>query len=361
MNKTLLALAVTAAAIGTQANAVEIYNKEGTTAKIGGHATVAFQSNEQGSKSGQIVQNEKSPRVNLEVTTELGNGVTADVKGEWAINMENGGGNTFTTRLGYIGLTHEKAGRVALGTQWSQYYMAAGVVDQPIAWSNGFLYNNHGALGTARADRLASYSNSLDFGDAGTLNFGLGWQGASEFTSNVVSDDKTATGVKYDASNRAQGSLGYSIAGFNVNYAYVGGDVKETTGTTATKKAQSHLVSAKYGNFGSGLYVAATYADNENMNGGLVGEGLVAETKAFDSLVAYGLDNGLNLIVKHEEMKDEVKGLRMNSATSLQAEYTITPRFRAFTGYKFDNQGEGVYKEAKARNNEFLIGGRFYL
>lgn len=344
MNKTLLALAVTAAAIGTQANAVEIYNKEGTTAKIGGHATVAFQSNEQGKQNGQIVQNEKSPRVNLEVATELGNGFTADVKGEWAINMDNGGKQAFTTRLGYIGVTHETFGRVALGTQWSQYYMAAGVVDQPIAWSNGFLYDNHGILGTARADKLASYSNAIDLGDAGTLDFGLGWQGAN-------------SNEKIDAAARAQGRIGYSIAGFQANYGYVGGDVRES-GSSVTKKAQSHVVSGKYGNFGAGLYVSATYADNENMN--TANNVLLKDTKGFDSVVAYGLDNGLNLIVKHEELRDEEKGLRVNSATSLQAEYTITPRFRAFTGYKFDNQGEGVeYK--KVRNNEFLLGGRFYL
>jgi hypothetical protein len=50
----------------------------------------------------------------------------------------------------------------------------------------------------------------------------------------------------------------------------------------------------------------------------------------------------------------------MKSETSVSVEYPLSPRFRAFTGYKIDNQGEGAeYKHT--RNDEFLLGGRFYL
>jgi predicted porin len=345
MNKTLLALAVTAAAIGTQANALEVFNDGTTTASIGGHATVAFKSDESGKRAGAVVQNEKAPRINFEAITDLGNGLKADMKGEWAINMENGGENAFTTRLGYIGLTHETAGRLALGTQWSQYYMgAAAVVDQPIAWSNDFVYENQGKLGTARGENLAAYSNAFDFGDAGSLEFGAGWQGAK-------SDED---GVDYGA--RTQARLGYNIAGFQVNAAVNTGDIKESA-ASATKKARAYAVSGKYGTFGQGLYVAATYQDAENMKKGFQG---LTDTKSMDSILAYALDNGLNLIAKHEETQDAVLDLRMKSETSVSVEYPLSPRFRAFTGYKIDNQGEGSeYK--KTRNDEFLLGGRFYL
>jgi predicted porin len=345
MKKTLLALAVTTAAISTQANALEVFNDGTTKASIGGHATVAFKSDETGKRAGAVVQNEKAPRINFEAITDLGNGLKADMKGEWAINMENGGANAFTTRLGYIGLTHEKAGRLALGTQWSQYYMgAAAVVDQPIAWSNDFVYENQGKLGTARAENLAAYSNSLDFGDAGSLEFGAGWQGAKTDSDNV----------EYGA--RTQARLGYNIAGFQVNTAVTTGDIKESA-ASATKKARAAAISGKYGSFGQGLYVAATYQDAENMKKGFEG---LTDTKSVDSILAYGLDNGLNLIAKHEETQDAVKNLRMKSETSVSVEYPLSPRFRAFTGYKIDNQGEGAeYKHT--RNDEFLLGGRFYL
>lgn len=356
MNKTLLAVAVTAAAIGTQANALEVYNNEGTVMNIGGHVTVGLT----GAHKGQDARvEEKSPRLNVEVIQDLGNGFKADFKAEWQMNMLEGAENTFKTRLGYIGLGHETYGRLAAGTQWSPYYMAAGVVDTPIGWSNDFLYDNHGFFGTARAEKMVAYSNTIDFDTAGALTIGAGWQGANQTTetvSKVDTDGKVTTSkdVVLNSQNRAQIAAGYAINGFNANYAFNSGNLTERG---VARTAESHLVSGKYGNFGAGLYVAATYASNEYMNS--YDNRLLKDTKAFDSVLAYGLDFGLNLIVKHEEMKDDELGLRVKSGTSVQAEYTISPRLRAYTGYNYDNQGEGKYK--KAKDHQFIIGTRFYL
>ncbi|MCW8345715.1 porin [Vibrio sp. ZSDZ65] len=355
MNKTLLALAVTAAAIGTQANALEVYNKEGTQMNIGGHVTVGLT----GAHKGQDARvEEKSPRLNIEVIQDLGNGFKADFKAEWQMNMLEGAENTFKTRLGYIGLGHETYGRLAAGTQWSPYYMAAGVVDTPIGWSNDFLYDNHGFFGTARAEKMVAYSNTIDFDTAGALTLGAGWQGANQVTETVstVSENvvSTSKNVVLHSQNRAQIAAGYSIEGFNANYAFNSGNLTERG---IARTAESHLVSGKYGNFGAGLYVAATYASNEYMNS--YNNALLKDTKAFDSILAYGLDMGLNLILKHEVMKDDELGLNVKSGTSVQAEYTISPRLRAYTGYNYDNQGEGKYK--KQQDHQFIIGTRFYL
>lgn len=365
MNKTLLAVAVTAAAIGTQANALEVYNKEGTQMNIGGHVTVGLTGKHAG-KDARV--EEKSPRLNVEVIQDLGNGFKADFKAEWQMNMLEGAQNTFKTRLGYIGLGHETYGRLAAGTQWSPYYMAAGVVDTPIGWSNEFLYDNHGFFGTARAEKMVAYSNTIDFDTAGALTIGAGWQGANDVTTTTqsvqttkdtngnVTDAKLVTSkvVDLQSQNRAQIAAGYAINGFNANYAFNSGNLTENG---VARTAESHLVSGKYGNFGAGLYVAATYASNEYMNS--YDNRLLKDTKAFDSILAYGLDFGLNLILKHEEMKDDELGLRVKSGTSVQAEYTISPRLRAYTGYNYDNQGEGKYK--KQQDHQFIIGTRFYL
>ncbi|MGF1777713.1 porin [Vibrio nomapromontoriensis] len=367
MNKTLLALAVTAAAIGTQANALEVYNKEGTQMSIGGHATIGLTGAHAG-KDARVT--ETSPRINIEVIQDIGHGFKADFKAEWAMNMLEGGKDTFKTRLGYIGLGHETYGRIAAGTQWSPYYMAAGVVDTPIGWSNDFLYDNHGFFGTARADKLAAYYNTIDFGDAGALTVGAGWQGANSVSETIQYNDSgdvvapgeivdgTKTQTWLSSQNRAQVAAGYTIAGFNANYAFNSGNITERG---VAKLADSHLVSGKYGNFGSGLYVAATLASNKNMNS--FDSKLIAETEAFDSILAYGLDMGLNLILKHEEMKDMQNDVRVKSGTSIQAEYTLSPRLRAYTGYNFDNQGEtgSTVDYRKRKDNQFIIGTRFYL
>ncbi|MGV2987704.1 porin [Vibrio sp. E150_011] len=351
MNKTLLALAVTTAVIGTQANALEVYNKEGTQMSIGGHATIGLTGAHAGKEASV---EEKSPRINIEVIQDIGHGFKADFKAEWAMNMLEGGKDTFKTRLGYIGLGHETYGRIAAGTQWSPYYMAAGVVDTPIGWSNDFLYDNQGIFGTARADKLAAYFNTIDFDSAGALTIGAGWQGANSVTDPLAGN----SGTWITSTNRAQIAAGYTINGFNANYAFNSGNITERG---VAKLAESNLVSAKYGNFGSGLYVAATFADNKNMNS--FDSKLIAKTQAFDSILAYGLDMGLNLILKHEEMQDTQNDVRVKSGTSVQAEYTISPRLRAYTGYNFDNQGQdsGTVNYRKRQDNQFIIGTRFYL
>jgi hypothetical protein len=229
--------------------------------------------------------------------------------------------------------------------------MAAGVVDTPIGWSNEFLYDNHGFFGTARAEKMVAYSNTIDFDTAGALTIGAGWQGY-----NVQKDSTNKEWLT--SQNRAQVAAGYTISGFNVNAAFNSGNLIDKNDGNKQKTAESALISAKYGNFGSGLYVAATYADNKHMNS--FNNKLINSTKAFDSVLAYGLDFGLNLILKHEELNDEERNERVKSGTSIQAEYTISPRLRAYTGYNYDNQGEGeIYH--KNQDHQFIIGTRFYL
>lgn len=347
MNKKFIALAVAAAAFGTTAQAVELYNNDGSTFSIGGHATVGVA----GGDESHFSVDEKSPRINMEATQDLGNGFTADVKGEWALNMLNGGDNSFTTRLGYIGVSHADYGRLAAGTQWSPYYSAAGIADAPIAFANDFLYDNHGALGTGRADGLVAYTKGFDFADAGALNLGLGWQGSADI-ENAAGDKVGMT------DDRGQIALGYDIAGFNVNYAYTGGDI---TVSGDTEKAQSHAVSAKYGQYGNGLFVAGVVAMNDYMNGGSVaGNDMpLEETRAYEAIVAYGLSNSLNLSVNYEAVSDEKKSDTVYATSAIQAEYDIHPRVRAFVAYQFDLQGSGEYKADK--DNQYAAGVRFFL
>ncbi|MGR5286121.1 porin [Vibrio maritimus] len=347
MNKKFIALAVAAAAFGTTAQAVELYNNDGSTFSIGGHATVGVA----GGDESHFAVDEKSPRINMEATQDLGNGFTADVKGEWALNMLNGGDNSFTTRLGYIGVSHADYGRLAAGTQWSPYYSAAGIADAPIAFANDFLYDNHGALGTGRADGLVAYTKGFEFGDAGALNVGLGWQGSAD----LVDEDDNKFGITDD---RGQIALGYDIANFNVNYAYTGGDVRVNA---LTEKAQSHVVSAKYGQYGNGLFVAGVVAMNEYMNGASISGGALPleETRAYEAIVAYSLSNSLNLSVNYEAVNDEKKSDTVYATSAIQAEYDIHPRVRAFVAYQFDLQGSGEYKTDK--DNQYAAGVRFFL
>ncbi|WP_060981609.1 porin [Vibrio splendidus] len=344
MNKKLLALAISGAVFGTQAVAVELYNEDGTTFSVGGHVSVAVGdvNSDDRQNSDDIGVETVSPRINFGATHELGNGFTADAKGEWALNMLDGGEQSFTTRLGYVGVSHDDLGRAAVGTQWAPYYSVAGVADMPIAFANDFIYEDHGNLGTGRGEEMVSYGNAIDFGNAGSLNVGVAWQGRKADT--------------IDYGNRGQIALNYSIADFTANYAYNTGDVDYVVAGSQT--ADSHVVSATYGSYGAeGLYLAGVYAMNNYMNSG--NNQILEESVAIELLASYALSNSLNLSVNYEAVEDDKKSETVYSTTALQAEYNFTSQFVGFAGYQFDLQGSGEYKE-KA-DDQWLLGARYYL
>lgn len=348
MKKTILAVAI--ASVSASSFAVELYNNDGTTFSIGGHVSV----NVNDSEKGDADVGTNSPRINFNATQELGNGFTADAKGEWALNYLNGGENSFTTRLGYVGLSHDSYGRAVVGTQWAPYYDVAGVADMPIAFANDFIYDNHGALGTGRADKMVSYRNGFDFDQAGELSFALGWQGTNDQQSEILG---IKTGIKYD--DRIQAALSYAVAGVKLGYTYNTGDFVKGT-STKKDKAKSHLVSAKYGTYGKGIYVAGVYANNENMNNS--GTTLLEESTAYEGLVSYAFENSLNLIMNYEKVEGkETKSLSDKDTAredlALQAEYNFTPKFIGYTAYQFDLND----KNKRETDNKWLIGARYYL
>ncbi|WP_210499256.1 porin [Vibrio crassostreae] len=340
MNKKIIALAVVAAALGTTAQATELYNSNGSTFSVGGHLSVGLG----GSEQGETEVTSTSPRINIQATQDVGNGVTVDAKAEWGVNYLDGGEETFTTRLGYVGATHAEFGRVAAGTQWAPYYNAAGAADLPIAFANDFIYDNHGALGTGRADKMLSYSNTLAVAN-GDLSVALGWQGAT--TGDIA-------GVEMEVDSRNQIALGYKMSGVAVNYAYVGGDIAHS-GTT--EEAKSNVFSAAYGTYGSGLYVAGVYAMNEFMNN--ADADLLEESTAIEAIAAYSLANSLNVSINYEKVENAKNDLTVTETTAIQAEYDLSPDLRTFAGYQFDLQGEGTYKAES--DSKWVAGVRYYL
>ncbi|EIZ9928628.1 porin [Vibrio parahaemolyticus] len=347
MKMKTLAVAVAALACGSQAFAAEVYNSEGTSLSIGGHVSV----NLNGSDEGETDVGTNSPRINLAGKKDIGNGITIDAKGEWQLNYLNGGENSFTTRLGYIGATHEQFGRVVGGTQWSPYYDVAGVADLPIAYANDFLYENHNNLGSGRAEKMLSYRKSFEFGEGFVFNLGLGWQGKNDDISEVLEKDKNSglpvyvkKGAEYDA--RGQVALSAQFAGFGLGYVYSGGDV---TSGSITKDAISHIIAANYGEYGSGIYAAIVYGMNEYFYAGL------EETVQLEGLLAYGFNNW-TLSVNYEAVEDDKASKTLFSQSALQAEYAVTPSFYTYAGYQFD-LGNDINK---VEDDAWTIGARYY-
>ncbi len=325
MKMKALAVAVAALACGTQAFAAEIYNSDGTSLSIGGHVSVGVgEYNDEDVKVHQV-----SPRINVGGKKDIGNGVTVDAKGEWSLNYLNGGDQSFSTRLGYIGATHEQLGRLVVGTQWSPYADVALVADKPIAFANDFAYpSNMYEVGSARAEKMLSYRKGFQFGEGFAFNLGLAWQGQNG-----------------DYDDRGQIALSTELAGFGLGYAYSGGDVDMGS---STETAESHIFSVNYGSYGSGLYAAFVYGMNEYFYAGY------EDTTQLEGIVAYGV-NDWTFSVNYESV-DEDDLDTLYSQMALQAEYAVTPSFYTFAGYQID-LGNDIDED---ENDFWTIGARYY-
>ncbi|MBU2899200.1 porin [Vibrio hepatarius] len=337
----LLAALVAATACGTNAFAAEVYNSEGTTLSIGGYVDVGVGEYDKSSSSTeeqrQDVQVESvSPRINIAGTQDIGNGVVVDMKGEWALNYLDGGDTSFKTRLGYIGATHEEMGRMVAGTQWSPYYDVGEAADYPIAFANDFLYDYQ--MGGARAERMVSYRNSYSFSDDGMVGFGLGWQGEE---------------TESDLDARMQLALHVKMMDFGLGYAYSGGDRKVGT---KDEGATSHIFSLKYGSYGSGVYAAVVYGMNEYFYE--FSSTYLEESVQLEGLLAYGMDNGLNVSVNYEAVDNDKTNKTLYSTSAIQFEYTVVPNFVTFAGYEIDL---GDDDDTTKDDDKWLIGARYYL
>ena len=346
MNIKFLAVSIAAAACSTHAFAAEIYNSEGTTLALGGYVDVGV--GEYGSDDDVDVHS-YSPRLNITGMKTLDNGMTVDAKGEWGVNYLTGGDTTFKTRLGYIGITDETLGRMVVGTQWSPYYDVGGVADMPIAFANGFLYENHHFLGSARADKMVSYRNSMMFTDDVEVRLGLGWQGKN-------TDDDKASGKD----SRMQAALSIEAMGVTLGAAF--SDGKVNISETEEKTAESTIFSLNYGSYGEGIYLAGVYGTNEyfyseSVDGNVFAKSYYKETKQMEALAAYGMDNGLNLSVHYERVDDEDTSKKLYSNTSINAEYNVTDGFVAVAGYKIDL---GDDDSATDDDNKWTVGMRYY-
>ena len=334
----LLAALVAATACGSNAFAAEVYNSEGTTLSIGGYVDVGVG---EYASDDDVEVTDVSSRVNISGTQDVGNGVVVDMKGEWAVNYVKGGQNTFTTRLGYIGATHEEMGRLVVGTQWSPYYDVGGVADYPIAFANDFLYDDQARMGGARADRMVSYRKSFALAEDGMVNLGLGWQGEHEANGDIKGDTKTDP--------RMQFALSAKMMGFGVGYAYSGG---ERDISSVDEDATSHIFSLHYGSYGSGLFVSGVYGMNEYFYQSL------EETVQLEGLLAYGMDNGLNVSVNYEAVDNDKTNKTLYSQSAIQFEYTVVPNFVTFAGYQIDL---GDDDDATKDDDKWLIGARYFL
>ncbi|MFI3247459.1 MAG: porin [Ferrimonas sp.] len=338
MKKTIIAAALPALLMANSVAAVELYNDGANKVSMGGHVSASLVR----ASGSDLKVEDQSPRMNFTFTRELGHGLTLDARTEFGMNFADGDGDMFTQRLGYMTLTSEEYGQVRVGQQWSVVYDVAGVTDMPILFGdNGYTYANglNGRAGIARVSDAVAYRKGFDFGCYGQLNVGLQWQGAhDEKTTNLelqeVNGDlalvETKTSLRIE--DRVAASISYDYAGYTFGYAH-------SNGTVGGSKRTYDIVSGSYGKYGKGLYAAATYAKTKNV--------YENAEQAATALVAYGLDNGINLVAHYEKVGGDVL-----ETVSVSAEKTVATNLVVFAGYQYDLE--------TSHHDAVAVGARVY-
>ena len=77
-----------------------------------------------------------------------------------------------------------------------------------------------------------------------------------------------------------------------------------------------------------------------------------------EGLLAFGMENGLNLSVNYEAVENDKTNFTLYSQTALQAEYSITPKLMTFAGYQIDL---GDDDPATKDDDKWIIGARYFL
>ncbi len=315
MKKTIIAAALPALLMANSVAAVELYNDGANKVSMGGHVSASLVR----ATGSDLKVEDQSPRMNFTFSRELGHGLTLDARTEFGMNFADTDGDMFWNRLGYMTLTSEEYGQVRVGQQWSVVYDVAGVTDMPILFGdNGYTYAQGGRTGIARVSDAVAYRKGFDFGCYGQLNVGLQWQGAHD--GDVRVEDRVAASISYD------------YAGYTFGYAH-------SNGTVGGSKMTYDIVSGSYGKYGKGLYAAATYAKTKNV--------YTNAEQAATALVAYGLDNGINLVAHYEKVGGDVL-----ETVSVSAEKTVATNLVVFAGYQYDLE--------TSHHDAVAVGARVY-
>ncbi|MGS0679767.1 porin [Shewanella sp. 125m-7] len=318
MKKTLVASALAAVIFVPTASAIEVYKDDKNAVEIGGWIDARV-INTQGSTK---VENGSS-RINFGFTRDMGEGWKTFAKVELGLNLvgnssiENSS-NGFTsesndfisTRLGYVGLTHDTYGSLTIGKQWGAWYDVVNNTNLVNTWdgntSGTYTLNKaDGAInGTGRGDKTVQYRNAFgDFSfavqaqlkqDSFDLYEGDIFPGS---TGDLISSNVIGT-VEYDYTYGASATYSATenlilTAGLNVGEF----DATYQSGESVQETDLIFGAGATWGEFNAkGFYGAVNvnkqeYHDTDNLNR------YIPEAWGLESLASYHFDNGLRPLI----------------------------------------------------------------
>jgi predicted porin len=262
LSVTILALLATAAPAGAEIDEVlesfEVYGS------LRGHVA-GF--------DGETEIQDNGSRLGVRFSREFGQRIGVLAGAEWSLNLfdsdfsfnldsstdsdfssvdRTGAGDTFGTRLGYLGVDFGNVGRVTIGKQWSAYRDVSKWTDNFDVFGKEASFTfpagtDGGELGTGRAEKSLLYRT-----DIGRLQVGAQVQLDASDVSSAVSKDTYGFSLRYGLTER-----------LSIGAAYNDADLDDESIVVGLIDDPEYLIfGVRYET--ERLYLAAIWADQEN-------------------------------------------------------------------------------------------------
>lgn len=316
MKKTIISLAVAAAAVATGANAAEVYNADGTSVALGGRVEARLQL-----QDGEA--NDKTrARFNFvgkqQVTDNLYG--LAKFETEWSSTTSDGepdgdsDGDSLTNRYIFAGIGTD-AGEITYGKQDGALVKLTNFTDIMSTWGKEASVNGS-ATGTGQSDHYISLANRTDNYLAYNAQFDtLGVSAGYRFADGSTSTDGDSKDNNDQDGYALALTYGFGDTGVVVGAGYADqNDNGQTVLTTSFTYEDLYLAA---------LYTHIDYDDNavDNYDG-------------YEFAAAYTIDK-TKLIATYNKGDWNDQGDTAD-AISVEANYYFTPSFDAYVGYRWN-------------------------
>lgn len=386
MKKSLLALAVLA--VATSATAATVYDKDGTSLKVGGRVqAIAYNGNfAQAGRDDSTLKN--SARFNIAGTTKVNDAVSVFAFSEW--EASNGDDNDdFVTRDQYVGADFGVFGKVQAGKSLNSIYdvqSATDVFEETGALVQGdtngdrrsgtfrYIYDNNGFYAAASyqiaQDQIKVAGEKVDVENG--FGFGLG------YTFDNVVFGPLSIKAAYDYVKCQDDSDFIQSLNGVTNHEYI----KDPISNVVVKGAylgrtfdsfKNTAVSVAWGS-DTGLYLAGLFNTYKVTHDNSLDDGEYVSNerdivKGFELVAGYGFDNGFSFTIGYDvkDTKEKATGYSSESVilrrVPVIANYQIAPTFKVWAEAEFDanssDNAKVFYNDNNSKETKLAAGARY--
>ena len=374
MKKSLLALVIAACA-SQSVMAATVYDKDGTSLKVGGRVqAVLYKGGSDGKMAGEKDSTlENSARFNIEGKTKVNDNLKPFAKAEWDMaDSSTRAGDKVQSRDMFVGVNFGDFGKLQLGRYKSNQAWVTKTTD---------VFDDFGCLAQSNDDSRNSGRIDYEFSRAG-FDAKIGYVTAVDSFKIVGNDAKTFNGVEfksvaidhafslatgYTFDNVAFGPLSLR-AGYEQIVGQEGDDlkaksvVKAETGFEDFDKTSAYSLGASWGS-DVGFYTGLSFENKKYQFNNDIDD---VKTQALEFVVGYGFDFGLSLIAGYNQVK--IKDYFKDDVTlkylPVYANYKLNPNFNIWSEARFNLTSDDDLKTSKLKDKNtdgtyFSVGARY--